>query len=78
MRKTIAFALVLTLLLPIAAFWAGLSWSPNRAASGQRAVFAASVLDRDEVCSRLGLSDEKYRVRIPVEQSPPRWCGRCC
>ena len=68
-RKTIAFALVLTLLLPIAAFWLLLSPKPPLL---DGVPFSPLVLDRDGNLLRLGLSeDEKYRVRIRLNEVAP-------
>ena len=61
-RKTIAFALVLTLLLPIAAFWGWLVLSPKPPLL-DGVPFSPLVLDRDGNLLRLGLSeDEKLRL----------------
>ena len=71
MRKTIAFALVLTLLLPIAAFWGWLVLSPKPPLL-DGVPFSPLVLDRDGNLLRLGLSeDEKYRVRIRLNEVAP-------
>ena len=70
-RKTIAFALVLTLLLPIAAFWGWLVLSPKPPLL-DGVPFSPLVLDRDGNLLRLGLSeDEKYRVRIRLNEVAP-------
>ena len=70
-RKTIAFALVLTLLLPIAAFWGWLVLSPKPPLL-DGVLFSPLVLDRDGNLLRLGLSeDEKYRVRIRLNEVAP-------
>ena len=70
-RKTIAFALVLALLLPIAAFWGWLVLSPKPPLL-DGVPFSPLVLDRDGNLLRLGLSeDEKYRVRIRLNEVAP-------
>ena len=70
-RKTIAFALVLTLLLPIAVFWGWLVLSPKPPLL-DGVLFSPLVLDRDGNLLRLGLSeDEKYRVRIRLNEVAP-------
>ena len=71
MRKTIAFTLVLALLLPIAAFWGWLVLSPKPPLL-DGVPFSPLVLDRDGNLLRLGLSeDEKYRVRIRLNEVAP-------
>ena len=71
MRKTIAFAFVLALLLPIAAFWGWLVLSPKPPLL-DGVPFSPLVLDRDGNLLRLGLSeDEKYRVRIRLNEVAP-------
>ena len=70
-RKTIAFTLVLALLLPIAAFWGWLVLSPKPPLL-DGVPFSPLVLDRDGNLLRLGLSeDEKYRVRIRLNEVAP-------
>lgn len=70
-RKTIAFALVLALLLPIAVFWGWLVLSPKPPLL-DGVPFSPLVLDRDGNLLRLGLSeDEKYRVRIRLNEVAP-------
>lgn len=70
-RKTIAFALVLMLLLPIATFRGWLVLSPGPPLL-DGVPFSPLVLDRDGNLLRLGLSeDEKYRVRIRLNEVTP-------
>ena len=63
MRKTIAFALVLTLLLPIAAFWGWLVLSPKPPLL-DGVPFSPLVLDRDGICSGWAFPKMKNIVSV--------------